>query len=103
MQRILLTVVCVVLLLFAQQGALTHAAWHAGATSASHDKGDKGGLERSLCDLHKSLSQVTGGVPAQAVVSIVAVEPKAVLAGRWLPAAVVHFLAPLSRGPPFSS
>lgn len=102
-QRIFLTIVCVFMLLFAQQGALTHAAWHAGATSTTHDKGGKGGFEGSLCDLHKSLSQVTGGVPAPAVVNVVATEPAASFAGHPLPAVVVHFLAPLSRGPPFTS
>ena len=56
---------CVFLLLFAQQAALTHAAWHAhhehASTSraAAHD----GSLQGELCALHGPFTQVLGWCP----------------------------------------
>jgi len=63
-KRVSLRLACVFLLLFAQQSALTHAAWHAhGQVPAQHHDGeDKASFQGSLCSLHVVFSQVLGGV-----------------------------------------
>ena len=58
-----------VLLLFAQQAALTHAAWHVGEdlAVAHHDGKEKKSFQGSLCDLHGLFNQVLGGAKGAAL------------------------------------
>jgi len=71
-KRTALHFLCAFLLLFAQQGALTHSVWHLGDhlpahahhehAVAAHDGGDEGPSSQSkLCDLHFVLGSVLGG------------------------------------------
>ena len=71
-KRTALNFLCAFLLLFAQQGALTHSVWHLGDhlpahehhehAGAAHDDGDEGHTSQSrLCDLHFVLGSVLGG------------------------------------------
>jgi len=54
------------LLLFAQQTALTHAAWHATHESppAQQDGKGKGSFQSGLCNQHFAFSQVLSGAHA---------------------------------------
>jgi hypothetical protein len=71
-KRTALHFLCTLLLLFAQQGALTHSVWHLGDhlpahehhdhAGATHDDGGDGHSSQSkLCDLHFVLGSVLGG------------------------------------------
>ena len=101
-QRILARIVFILLLLFAQQAALTHAAWHASqATHAPAHEDGKASFQGGLCDLHHAFGQVLGGVQAAAApcmprTAVDDIAPAYADAGCIQP-----FLAPLSRGPPF--
>lgn len=93
--------VYVFLLLFSQQVAYTHAAWHAHeqALSHQHDEGDAS-LQGDLCGLHGAFSQVLGDVQADAIQFTV---PPGV--AEAMPHYADLFVAlkryaPLSRGPP---
>jgi hypothetical protein len=62
-RRVFLSFVCVFLLLFAQQSAIAHAAWHIHNPSpAQHDGNGKVGFQGELCNLHSVFGQVLGGV-----------------------------------------
>ena len=96
-----LRLVCICLLLFAQQSALTHAAWHAhGQTPAQHDSNDKASFQGGLCDLHVAFSQVLGGVQATPVQHLVWDSVAERIAQRPRLCGFVETLVPLSRGPP---
>lgn len=99
MQRVLLRVVCVLALLFAQQSALTHAAWHAGA-AAPAQQDSKGGLHGGSCDLHYAYAQVLGGVQSTAALCLAEPVIHEPAIARVAAVGVTRFLAPLSRGPP---
>jgi len=97
----LIPVVFALLLLCAQQGAITHEIWHAAATShtQSEQKAPDSNKNR-LCDLHSALGTVLG-----AVATIASPAPlDSCTAFSFLasesPAASVSLLAPPSRGPP---
>lgn len=89
-------IVLAVALLAAQQNALAHALWHAGAAgSQSQDQG-----QGQLCDLHSALGSVLG-VLSGAAPAVAAGEFHAVpFDVRALPARAFRPSAPLSRGPP---
>jgi hypothetical protein len=94
----------VFLLLFAQQVALTHAAWHAREHTPAHQtgKGDAS-LQGDLCGLHGAFSQVLGGAQTGAVQLAIplgvadAIPP---YSGLYV---ALRLHAPLSRGPPVFS
>jgi hypothetical protein len=101
----LVQVVFALLLLCAQQGALTHEIWHfakAGPHAAGFVGDHKGpeSKKNRLCDLHSALGTVLG-----AVTGVVAAAPPAAASqpsfiASESPAASVSLLAPPSRGPP---
>lgn len=64
MKRAFVHLACLFLLLFAQQSALTHAAWHAThkLPPVQQDGNGKGSFQSGLCNLHVAFSQVLGGV-----------------------------------------
>lgn len=102
-RRYVLQVVCVLLLLFAQQAAWVHAAWHAGQRTGTnqgeHDESPQG----ALCSLHVAFGEVLGAVqpacPPTALVPAVAENHTAVVIdGARL---VLHL--PPARGPPARS
>lgn len=89
------------LLLFAQQSAFMHAAWHASDHApAQHKNNGDASFQGKLCGLHGAFSQVLGGVQPS-----VAQQPLARCANEVLddpPRAVIvpELHVPLSRGPP---
>jgi hypothetical protein len=100
-KRVFLQLSCVLLLLFAQQVALTHAAWHAhGQPPVQHDSKDKASFQGGLCDLHVAFSQVLGGVQAAPVHHSVRIGVAERIAQRPHLCGFVETLTPLSRGPP---
>ncbi len=71
MKRVFPQLVCILLLLVAQHGALTHAVWHAHESQpAQHERHDNTPLSQSgesgLCDFDLAFGQVMGGVCAAA-------------------------------------
>ena len=94
-------VVFALLLLCAQQGAITHEIWHAATSShAQSEQKAPDSNKNRLCDLHASLGTVLG-----AVTGVVAAAPPAAASqpsfiASESPAASVSLLAPASRGPP---
>ena len=107
--RRLLQTGCILLLLFAQQAALTHLLWHAQRAVAAERldrtgvqaKRDTGKLHvAALCGLHALLGQVLGAAPCDARLRserFVTGEAPRRYAREPAPR---YFLAPLSRGPP---
>ncbi len=97
-------VVFALLLLCAQQGALTHEIWHfAKASPQAGFVGDHKGSESKknrLCDLHSALGTVLGAVTGVVAVAPPAAAPQRSFIASESPAASVSLLAPPSRGPP---
>jgi hypothetical protein len=93
------------LLLFAQQGALTHDIWHAAKSGVAYsalagDQKTPESKKNRLCDLHSALGNVLGAVaavPAAAPLEACANAPSLAAAA---PALSLFFLAASSRGPP---
>jgi hypothetical protein len=107
--RRLMQLCCILLLLFAQQTALTHALWHAerqlpaaaGTSSTAHVTHESGGADIALlCAFDVAVGQVLGGVASS---SYTPPQPTATsgaphrLARSSPPS---YFPAALSRGPP---
>jgi len=93
--------VYVLLLLFAQQVAYTHAAWHARENAPVHQpaKGDAS-LQGDLCGLHGTFSQVLGGVqPGTFHLSGAQGVGEAILP-HFRPCNGRRLQVPLPRGPP---
>lgn len=104
MRRALFRFACILLLLFAQQGALTHAAWHANASSpVQNDTHGKASFHGGLCDLHHAFGQVLGGVHTAASLCPTRTTAADLVKPHSFSAGILSFLAPLSRGPPSSS
>jgi hypothetical protein len=103
-QRRSISLVYVFLLLFAQQSAFTHAAWHALGHPQQHqqDKG-KASFQGDLCALHSAFSEVLGGVQAGAIPLDVSQGVAEAIPYRSRPSVVLQTHLPLSRGPPVSS
>jgi len=97
----LIQVVFALLLLCAQQGAITHEIWHAAATShtQSEQKAPDSNKNR-LCDLHASLGTVLGAVNAVIATAPLDTSSQYSFNAAASPAASVSLLAPPSRGPP---
>ena len=101
MRRGFLRFVWIFLLLFAQQSALTHAAWHAhGQPPAQHDSNDPISFQGDLCGLHAAFSQVLGGVQTNSVHHTARDSVAERIAHRPRLCGFVEALIPLSRGPP---
>jgi hypothetical protein len=101
LKSVFLRLACIFLLLFAQQVAVTHAAWHAhGKSPAQQENKGKVSFQGGLCSLHAAFSQVLGGVqstPAQHSVQDGIAERVAQRPGLCH---IVAALTPPSRGPP---
>jgi hypothetical protein len=115
LKRAFLQLVCILLLLFAQHGALTHAIWHAHEhlpaqirtdTDPAHDHDDTDDgqplSQSSLCGFDLAFGQVLGGVHS-ACLHFVAAGSDAEREAQPLHARLsVEPVPALSRGPPFS-
>jgi hypothetical protein len=89
------------LLLAAQQAALEHALWHAGAAQAATDQVQKSDTGHNpLCDQHAALGAVAGAIGCAPVVLALAAPEYAAVAALELPARDNAPLSPSSRGPP---
>ena len=96
--------VSIMLLLFAQQSAFVHAAWHARQQSpAQHQDQGKASFQGDLCRLHGAFSQVLGGVQATATHHYVSQRIDETIAHRPGACVVLELHVPLSRGPPVLS
>lgn len=111
------------LLLVAQQGALVHSAWHAGAdahaappvsvhdghgheangpeTPAGHDPHDEG--QRNLCAFDLAFGQVLGGVHGACAPQIAVNLVTSSTAYPFTPRLRSEAVPAISRGPPFFS
>jgi hypothetical protein len=94
-------IVFTLLLLCAQQGAITHQIWHAtpGPHAQSEQKAPDSNKNR-LCDLHASLGTVLGAVNAVVAAAPLDASSQFCFIAAAPSAASVSPLAPLSRGPP---
>ena len=92
------------LLLCAQQGALTHEIWHfAKAGPHAGFVGDHKGSESKknrLCDMHSALGTVLGAVNAVIAAAPLDTSRQYCFIAAASLAASVSQLAPFSRGPP---
>lgn len=111
---------CIALLLVAQQGALTHAAWHAsGGAAHAHDalgahgahgheghahdhEGDSESPsgQATLCEFHLAFGQVLGGMHGACVPLAIADLPVVVSVYVFNPRLGSEAVPALSRGPP---
>lgn len=57
---------CILALLFAQQAAFGHAAWHAGEQAAGQERPHDASFHDQLCDLHGAFGEVLGALPQSA-------------------------------------
>ena len=99
MKRTLLQLACVLLLLFAQQSALTHAAWHAHERHPAQQDSDVS-FQGGLCDLHIAFGAVLGGANAAPPQHPLPDRLDQHIAQRPPAHAVVTPLTPRSRAPP---
>jgi hypothetical protein len=107
--RLTMQLLCIALLLFAQQAALAHAVWHAHQkiphgqheqASAQEPRGSLGREVSAICALDVVLGEVLGAVPCGGhAVQLRSDSHSVTASGRSVDAAF-RFLAPLSRGPP---
>ena len=98
----LIQVVFALLLLCAQQGAITHEIWHAATSGAHAQTGHKApdSSKNRLCDLHASLGTVLGAVSAVIAAAPLDTCSHFCFIAAASSAASVSPLAPFSRGPP---
>lgn len=64
--RRLVRYLCIVALLFAQQVAYSHSAWHASEQGARHERNHDASFHDKLCGLHGAFCQVLGALPGAA-------------------------------------
>lgn len=118
MPRKLIHYFCVVLLLVAQQGALVHAAWHAGGGTAhvhdahdhvgdAHDQqntrdylGDPPDSQANLCALDLAFGEMLGGAHGASGLPIMAWLPAEVATTVFNPRLGTEAVPAHSRGPP---
>jgi hypothetical protein len=94
-------VVFALLLLCAQQGAITHEIWHAATSShAQSEQKAPDSNKNRLCDLHSALGTVLGAVATIASPAPLDSCTEFSFLASESPAASVSLLAPASRGPP---
>jgi hypothetical protein len=89
------------LLLLAQQAALEHALWHAGAAHAGANQvqnSDSG--DNPLCEHHAALGAVAGAIGCAPVALALAAPDDFAIAAPAISARDSAPLAPSSRGPP---
>ena len=109
----LFSALCVILLLIAQQGALIHTTWHAGAdrhagplVSLSHDHALEApdhrpyDGQRNLCVFDLSFGQVLGGVHGACAPQIAVNLVTAIAVYPFTPRLRSEAVPALSRGPP---
>ena len=101
MKRVFPGLACIFLLLFAQQAALAHAAWHAqGGRPAKHERKDNASIQGGLCDLHGVFNTVLGGVNAHPALDVARERTDERIARCAQTAFFSDVPNPLSRGPP---
>lgn len=106
---------CVFLLLVAQQGALVHAAWHAGSDAHAHDAH---GLDHerhthddedeyqpppgqaSLCAFDLAFGQVLGGMHGSCAPPVFVEFPATIAGYTFNPRLAAEAVPAHSRGPP---
>ena len=101
--RRLVRYLCIVALLFAQQVAYAHSAWHAGEQGTRHERNHDASFHGKLCGLHGAFCEVLGALP-----SVLSPLPPSHathahptgLCAAWV---VLPLPTPPSRGPPASS
>jgi len=94
-------VVFALLLLCAQQGAITHEIWHAATSShAQSEQKAPDSNKNRLCDLHSALGTVLGAVATIASPAPLDSCTEFSFLAAASRAASVSLLAPFSRGPP---
>ncbi|MEQ1772847.1 MAG: hypothetical protein ABL891_03600 [Burkholderiales bacterium] len=111
---------CIFLLLVAQQGALVHAAWHAGGDAHAHsthghaqendvhdrdhDSDDSDhespAGQASLCAFDLAFGQVLGGVHGSCALPVIAELRVAIASYAFNPRLGTEAVPALSRGPP---
>ena len=109
---------CILLLLFAQQVALSHAAWHAlghvPGDAHAHADGHSGhdgdhqhhpdepsnGSQAHLCEFDAVFGQVLGGVPGACALPLVADLPASIASYVFNPRLGTEVVPAISRGPP---
>jgi hypothetical protein len=96
-------VVYIFLLLFAQQSALTHAAWHASEHAPTHHENQGDASQGKLCGLHGAFGQVLGGMQAAAAHQPVSERIAETIEHRPGACVFLELQVPLSRGPPVFS
>jgi hypothetical protein len=101
--RKVVPLLCIFLLLFAQQAAFAHAAWHAGEQAAGQERPHDASFHDKLCDLHAAFGDVLGALPQTADSAPAAAQAR-VLSGEgsreW---AAFALQTPPSRAPPIVS
>jgi hypothetical protein len=90
-------------LLFAQQGAFLHAAWHANDTTAHQKNKSDGTVQGKLCDLHGAFGQVLGGGHTETPPTPLTEQLRETIEYRAHAFVVPALHVPLSRGPPLIS
>jgi hypothetical protein len=101
-RRLFLGLILAMLLLSAQQAAVTHALWHAhGSAPEQHENGEsKGSFHAGSCKWHGAFCQVLGGVASGSTSLVEQYGPAEQAAAPALPCIALLSPAPLSRGPP---
>jgi hypothetical protein len=101
MKRIVFRALYVFLLLFAQQSALAHVAWHAQqGAPAKHDSSSKASFQGGLCDLDVVFSKVLGSGGTASHHDVPRPGRTERVLHRSCFVSFVEYLVPLSRGPP---
>ncbi len=119
MRRALASAVCIVLLVIAQSGALTHALWHvlgeasahnsglthvAADDAAAHDDrlhdGELPAGQAALCAFDLAFGQVLGAAPGGGLIALPVVSAAAAIADVPSSHLRAEALSPKSRGPP---
>jgi hypothetical protein len=90
-------------LLFAQQAAFAHAAWHAGEQAAGQERPHDASFQDKLCDLHGAFGEVLGALSQSAdrlPNAAVADTPSSEAPREWV---AFSLRTPPSRAPPLVS
>ena len=101
LRSVVVQVVFALLLLCAQQGAVTHEIWHAATSShAQSEQKAPDSNKNRLCDLHSALGTVLGAVATIASSAPLDSCTEFSFLAAASRAASVSLLVPFSRGPP---
>lgn len=103
MKRALLQIACILLLLVAQHGALSHQIRHLQdnlpVQSQQQDNG-KQNAPSELCDFHIAFVQILGTVSSAALALRIAANTVELSTNHFPPAFPANLVVPASRGPP---